>query len=160
MVVQRITSCSKKNGNLFFFQKKEKKRKKKEKKREKSHFKKKKKTFFFKIQFSWTTSWPDPLWKRYVGSLAKARSHSPNQPWRIKSKQCDKIVWVHVRLSSFVLHQACLNLGHWPIYIVCEYVLLIWKNVFIWGINPFFCKHVYTNGNGQKCFHDNWFLIS
>ena len=75
----------------------------------------------------------------------KGRSHSPNQPWRIKSKQCDKIVWVHVRLSSFVLHQACLNLGHWPIYIVCEYVLLTWKNVFIWGINPFFFL--------QACLH-------
>ena len=139
MVVQRITSCSKKkkNGKFFFS-------KKKRKKKENSFQKKKKKSFFFKIQFSWTTSWPDPLWKRYVGSLAKARSHSPNQTWRIKSKQCDKIVWVHVRLSSFVLHQACLNLGHWPIYIVCKYVLLTWKNVFIWGINLFFL---------QACLH-------
>ena len=138
MVVQRITSCSKKKKKwkIFFFQKR--------KKKEKSCFKKKKKSFFFKIQFSWTTSWPDPLWKRYVGNLAKARSHSPNQPWRIKSKQCDKIIWVHVTLSSFVLHQTCLNLGHWPIYIVCEYVLLTWKNVFIWGINPFFL---------QACLH-------
>ena len=58
----------------FFFKKKEKKRKKK---REISFQKKKKKSFFFKIQFSWTTSWSDPLWKRYVGSLSKARSQSP-----------------------------------------------------------------------------------
>ena len=135
MVVQRITSCSKKKkGNLFFS--------KKRKKEKKSHLKKK--SFFFKIQFSWTTSWLDPLWQRYVGSLAKARSHSPKQLWRTNSKQCDKIIWVHVRVSSFVLHQACLNLGHWPIYIVCKYVLLVWKHVFIWGTNPFFwqaCPH-------------------
>ena len=115
-----------------------------QKKKREISFQKKKKSFFFKIQFSWTTSWPDPLWQRYVGSLAKARSHSPKQLWRIKSKQCDKIVWVHVRLSSFVLHQACLNLGHWPIYIVCKYVLLAWKHGFIWGINPFFL---------QACLH-------
>ena len=101
---------------------------------------KKKKKIFSKIQFSWTTSWPDPLRERYVGSLSEARSQSPKQPWRTKSKQCDKIVWVHVRLSSFVLHQACSNLGHWPIYIVCKYVILAWKHVFIWGINPFFAS--------------------
>ena len=136
--------CSK--DHILFQNKKWKKfffSKKREKKRNLIS-KKKKKSFFFKIQFSWTTSWPDPLWKRYVGSLAKARSHSPNQPWRTKSKQCDKIVWVHVRLSSFVLHQACLNLGHWPIYVVRKYVLLAWKHVFIWGTNPFFwqaCPH-------------------
>ena len=47
---------------------------------------------------------------------------------------------MHVRLSSFVLHQACSNLGHWPIYIVCKYVLLAWKHGFIWGINPFFAS--------------------
>ena len=38
--------------------------------------------------------------------------------------QCNKIFWMHVRLSSFVLHQACSNLGHWPVYIMCRYVLL------------------------------------
>ena len=129
-------------------------------KKEICFFQKKKKSFFFKIQFSWTTSWPDPLRERYVGSLSKTRSQSPKQSWGTKSKQCDKIVWVHVRLSSFVLHQACSNLGHWPIYIVCRYVLLAWKHVFIWGINPFFCKHVHIRGIGQKCFHDNWFLTS
>ena len=113
-------------------------------KRSEISFQKKKKSFFSKIWFSWTTSWPDPLWERYVGSLAEARSHSPKQPWRTKSKQCDKIFWVHVRLNSFVLHQACLNLGHWRIYIVCKYVLLAWEHVFIWGTNPFFwqaCPH-------------------
>ena len=77
-------------------------KKKEKKKRNLISKKKKKKSFFFKIQFSWTTSWPDPLQERYVGSLSKAWSHSPKQPWRTKSKQCDKIVWVHVKLSPFV----------------------------------------------------------
>ena len=45
MVVQRITSCSKKkNGNLFFSPRK---KKKKRKKKEKSHLKKKKKIILF-----------------------------------------------------------------------------------------------------------------
>ena len=151
MVVQRITYCSKKKIGIFFFQKK-----------------RKKKSFVFKIQFSWTTSWPDPLWKRYVSSLSKARSQSPKQPWETNSKQCDKIVRVHVSLSPFVLHQASLNFGCWPIYIVCGYVLLAWKHVFVWGINPFFffffsflfCKLVHIRGIGQKVFHDNLFLTS
>ena len=63
-----------------------KKEKKRRTKKEKSHLKKKKKSFFSKIQFSWTTSWPDPLWQRYVGNLAEARSLSLKQPWRTKSK--------------------------------------------------------------------------
>ena len=134
-------SCSKdhilfkkKNGNLLF----SKKKKKEKKKKEKSHFKKKKKSFFFKnlVLLNYILTWSSMKEVRrqpFKSSIPITQITLEN-----KVKKSDKLVWVHVRLSSFVLHQACLNLGHWPIYIVCEYVLLIWKHVFIWGINPFF----------------------
>ena len=139
MVFQRITSCSKKKiGNLFFFQKK------KRKKKEKSHSKKKKKIILFQntVLLNYVLTWSSMKEVRrqpFKGSVPITQITLEN-----KFKKCDKIVWMHVRLNSFVLHQACLNLGHWPVYIVCKYVLLTWKHVFIWGTNPFFwqaCPH-------------------
>ena len=147
MVVQRITSCSKKkNWKKIFFPKKEKKKKKK------SHFKKKKKEIIL---------FQNPVLLNYVLTWSSTREVC-RQPFKgpvpitqTNLKQCDKIVWVYVRLSSFVLHQACSNLGHWPIYIVCKYVLLAWKLGFIWGINPFFFASVSTLGALAK----NVFMI-
>ena len=141
MVVQRITTYSFEKNEEFFKKKK----------------KKKKNLSLWKSSFSWTTSWLDPLRERYVGSLSKARSQSPKQSWGTNSKQCDEIVWVHVRQSSFVLHQACSNLRHCPIYIVCRYVLLAWKHVFIWGINPFFFFFASTSTLGALA--KNVFMI-
>ena len=147
MVVQRITSCSKKKKkrNFFFSKKKKKKEKKKRKKKKKREISfPKKKSFFFKnlVFLNYILTW---------SSMTEVRRQPCRGPVPItqitlenKFKKCDKIVWVHVRLNSFVLHQACLNLGHWPVYIVCKYVLLTWKHVFIWGTNPFFwqaCPH-------------------
>ena len=129
MVVQRITSCSKKKKKeiwIFFF------KKKKKKKREIS-FQKKKNHSFFKnlVLLNYVLTW---------SSMTEVRRQPCRGPVPItqitlenKFKKYDKIVWVHVRLNSFVLHQACSNLGHWPIYIVCKYVLLAWKHGFIWG---------------------------
>ena len=123
MVVQRITSCSFFFLNVYNFFKKKKK-----KMRNLISKKKKKKTFSSSHELCLDLI----LYEN--GTWIAFQRPGPNHPNNLgeqSQNNVTKLFGVHVRLSPFVLYQACLNLGYWPIYIECGYVLIAQKHVFI-----------------------------